>query len=578
MYIECDFAGTATLDLQAHRRMHNRLLKHWPTTVIDGVTVMDKLILWEGVVNESPQYKRIYNILGIRVEDLKANNWAGLLRYYMYFDVIQGTYDNVSNTQLTDYLLVQAPFTVESIPTLPTPVYDRSVWFTSELSYEPMGVSIANTSLTDAAILSLVEADPHITEYSLEDEHVLTSLALLDHAGVVFEREFRVTYRNLTTAALTYQTDSVNTAGFIKEANIEFKFRRKPVTDQIAYTTYLDSVRAAMYASVNGRYSSVNKQLLEVYHSIVPFIDDEVLYQGQYRLDGLQAMKSKVFNKTITARIKTGFKKKKVKAWKKFVTIVIFVIIVIFALLTAIPSGGASLTSIGAAATILLAGTLAMQGLAIIVAKRDPAWAAYLGKMSATLGVISAVFGVVNIIGNVMQQLGKEALKEAATQALKDAGKEVTKEAIAQTIANMSLQQLATITLSNVTMTTMQDALIGFVSSAWSTTTSFTMSSMLNIATKAFQVYSTYINPATEGVDEMQSTLIAQQKQMEDLTAPSLKDKIDYTFTSPFYNIYDFNETMQAIPYSMTQGRIDDTFNKYYDGTTSKVVYKGYVG
>ena len=69
-----------------------------------------------------------------------------------------------------------------------------------------------------------------------------------------------------------------------------------------------------------------------------------------------------------------------------------------------------------------------------------------------------------------------------------------------------------------------------------------------------------------------------QEQQLEDLSSAELKDKIDYTFSSPFYNIYDFNEIMQAVPYTMTQGMIDNTFNKYYDGVTSTVKYRGYLG
>jgi hypothetical protein len=69
-----------------------------------------------------------------------------------------------------------------------------------------------------------------------------------------------------------------------------------------------------------------------------------------------------------------------------------------------------------------------------------------------------------------------------------------------------------------------------------------------------------------------------QEQELEDLSSADLKDKIDYTFSSPYYNIYDFNEVMQAIVYNMTQGKIDETFNKYYDGVNSKVTYRGYLG
>ena len=120
--------------------------------------------------------------------------------------------------------------------------------------------------------------------------------------------------------------------------------------------------------------------------------------------------------------------------------------------------------------------------------------------------------------------------------------------------------------------------LVDFVKSAWSKTTSFNMQSMLDNTTRAFQVYTKYINPPADGLDDLSRQVEGQERELEDLSSSGLKDKIDYTFSSPFYNVYDFNEVMQAIPHRMTQGTVEDTFNKYYDGTTSKVKYRGYLG
>ena len=104
MYIEQDFVGPATLDLQANRKIHNRLLRYWPTKVVNGITVMDKLYLYNGSVIDTPNHRKIYNILGMNIETLRKENWKGVATYYLYFNVVQGTYDEVSNTQLDTYL------------------------------------------------------------------------------------------------------------------------------------------------------------------------------------------------------------------------------------------------------------------------------------------------------------------------------------------------------------------------------------------------------------------------------------------------------------------------------------------
>lgn len=579
MYIESDFVNTATLDLQANRKMHNRILKYWPTTVLNGVTVMANLNLYAGgAVQESHAYKRLYNILGISVEDLKKEKWVGIEEYYLYFNPVQGTYDDISNEQLTTYLEFQAPFTVENVPVVPPllPVYDRSAWFTAEISYEPLFVNSDANVLSDASIIDAIKADPYIVEYSIEDEHVLTALALLDSNEVIFEREFKVTHRNLTNVIAIAQTDRTNTASFLKEVNIEFRFRRKPFISQITYDAYLNTIRSAVYNSVNSFPNSVKLQLLEVYHGIVPFIDNEILYQGKYRLDGLLAMKSKEFNKTITARIKTGYKKKKVSTWKKLVTIVLTIIIIVIAIIFSPVTGGGSLAL---AATILTVGSLAMMGLSIILAKKDPAWAAYMGKASQVLGIAAAIVGITAIVQSMARAAaaGATATTEAAKQSLLAAGKEVTVESLKAEALVIAGRMGFVESLKEITFESMRDVLIDYVKNAVSTT-STNMQSMLNAATKGFQLYVKYIDPPADGLDDMTRQVKEQEQQLEDLSSAGLKDKMDYTFSSPFYNIYDFNEIMQAVPHRMTQGKIDDTFNKYYDGITSKVTYRGYLG
>lgn len=583
MYIEQDFVGPATLDLQANRKIHNRLLRYWPTMVVNGVTVMDKLYLYNGVVLDTPNHRKIYNMLGINIEDLKKEKWKGVAEYYLYFNVVQGTYDEITNIALDSYLESQAPFTVKSVPEAVN--NDRSVWFESELSYEPLKVDSLSNALSDTAIITKVLADPSVVEYSIEQEHVLTALALLDVNEVVFERQLRITARGLTDITFTSQTSVTNTGTFIKEVNLQFKFRRKPETSQLSYDEYLDTIKTMMYNSVNVPHGSIYVQLLTAYHSIVPFIDSEIVYttptiglkigKTYYRKDGLQAMKSREFNKTITARLKTGYTKQKVKWWKKLVTVVVVILVGIVSIFYP-PAFG--LSQLAWSGLVLSIGSLAMMGVSIILAKSDPAWAAYIGKMANVLGIVTTIIGAVAIIQNMARTITQKGLEEAAKQALLEEGKEVTKEALKQQMASMAADYTLTTALDDITMDGMQDILVDFVKSAWSKTTSFNMQSMLNMTTKVFQLYSKYINPPADGLDELARQVEAQEVELEDLSSSGLKDKIDYTFSSPFYNIYEFNEVMQAIPHRMTQGTIDDTFNKYYDGITSKVKYRGYLG
>ena len=596
MYLEQNFVDPATLDLQAHRKMRNRLLRHWPTKLVNDVEVMDKLYLYDGSVLDTPSHRKIYNILGVKIEELKSQEWKGIDNYYIYFNVVQGTYDNVSNTQLDTQIQFLAPFTEKSAPEVPE--FDRSEWFEAELSYEPLQVDALSNVLSDSEIISRIVANPYIVEYSIEDEPLITALALLDVDEVIFERVLKVTYRGLTSKTFTSQTSKDNSGTILKEVNLQFMFRRKPMTTQLAYDAYLDSVILAMYGSVNQLYGSVYLQLLSVYHSMVDIIDDAIIYvetyideetgepatgASYYRKDGLLATKSREFNKTITARLKTGYKKKKVSMLKKVITVVVVVVIIVVAVMSGQPQlgakGAAAAFAWGKATLVLTIGSLAMISVSVIIAKRDPAWAAYIGKMSTVLGYLATAAGITGLVQNMAKgaaasNLTKKAAEELAKEGVVDASKDAIKQKALEMAGQLSFKEA----LNNITFDGMQDMLVDFVKAAWSKTTSFNMQSMLDNATKGFQLYTKYINPPADGLDELSRQVKEQEKQLDDTSSAGLKDKIDYTFSSPYYSVYDFNGIMQAVPHRMTQGLVDDTFNKYYDGVTSKVKYRGYLG
>ena len=64
MYIEQDFVGPATLDLQANRKMKNRILRYWPKKVVDGVELLAYLYMYkDGSVQKSDDHLKIYNII-----------------------------------------------------------------------------------------------------------------------------------------------------------------------------------------------------------------------------------------------------------------------------------------------------------------------------------------------------------------------------------------------------------------------------------------------------------------------------------------------------------------------------------
>lgn len=590
MYIEQDFVGPATLELQAQRKYKNRILKHWPRKTVNGSIVFDVLYLYaDGHVIQTAGNLKLYNILGIKVADLLSNNWKGINSYYLYFKVKQDRQSDLTDSELLSYINSEAPYTTKA--SKESKEEDRSDWFEAELGYMPFNVPTTDNSLSNNEVISRILENPYLAAFDIEGEPSLTSLALLDKDDLIFEREFRVSASQLTPVTMNSQTDSDNKSKVVRETLVTMKFRKKaaPPADTNAF---LDIALAAITAPRTGaERNDLTYHLDKVYTEITPYIDDDFVAVSTdlpdwfrrtatgYKVSSVENMPAKEFNTKITGNITTGYSKKKAKGWKKLVTAVIAVIILVVAIVFSPVTGGGSLAL---AATILTAGSLAMMGLSLVLAKSDPAWAAYMGKVGQTLGIIATIVGIINLVNAIAQGIAGKATEEKAKIALgeklKDVSAEEAKDLIKQEMLNIVKDQTAMAVIKDLSFDELLGALGEFIKSSFMNTTQLTMTNVLNWATKGFQVYAKYINPPADGLDDLSRAVAEQETQLEDLTGPGLKDKIDYTFSSPYYNIYDFNEFMQGIPHSMTQGKIDEALNKYYDGTTSKVKYRGYLG
>ena len=595
MYIEQNFVDPAVLDLQANRRMKNRILKYWPRITVGGVEIFGKLYLYNGSVQKSAGHLKLYNLLGVKVEDLESESWQGIENYYLYFKVVQGLEEDLTTVDLERVVVAAMPFTQKSVDTVPE--VDRSDWVTMKISYEPLHVETQNSALSNAQIIAAIRSNPQVVTYDSINSDLMAVVALLDTTDSLFEKTFTVDNVQLTDVShlvKTIKTSKTNITKVVKEAGLTMRFRRKLVDDTIqdsvlgAVTTYINAITTAV--------TDLDIQAKRLYRTLVPFTDDDIILSQLasidiltnlhnniggslvgYKVAGLANVPSKTFNKAIVGQITSGYTEESVSWWKKLITVIVTIVIVVVAIWFP-PAGWSGLTW---AATVLTVGSLAMQGLAIVLAKSDPAWGAYIGKAATVLGYIATAVGIINIVGQLAKSVAAEAGKEAAKEAAKEAGKEVVadtvKEIGKETAKEMTMQEAATI-IKGLSFDELSDALVAAMKQSFSTSTSMNMTNVLSWATKGFQIYIKYITPPDKGIDELQEQVDAQEKVREDLTGPGLKDKIDYAFSSPLYGIYECNEIMQGIPHSMTQGKIDICFNKYYDGVTSKVKYRGYLG
>jgi len=109
-YIRRDLTGPALAKFQYSLKFKNTILKHWPTTTINGVKVFDRLYTYINRVGvqKSPSHLKLYKLLGIKVKDLESGDYKGIENTYLSVPGIDLTYD-ILPSQIKSYIDLNSP-------------------------------------------------------------------------------------------------------------------------------------------------------------------------------------------------------------------------------------------------------------------------------------------------------------------------------------------------------------------------------------------------------------------------------------------------------------------------------------
>jgi len=528
----------------------NTFLRNFPTKEVDGITVFDKLVVYNGVVNLSTQARKIYHLLNIRVSDLTSADWSGLEEFYIHLKRYDTSY-SLSLQDLKDFINENSTIDEE---------------YTTRLVYDPVDIdAIAYTSDTD--LINLVLGNKKDIHFS-PDSHPLTALALLDTSSVMFDTTIIVTDKTLVKRKINNrQFNNLSQSYNILKAELSLKFKRIINVDDITVSDYLnyilnqisiiDSISPTLNSTNNlnvnntgvaqknvdtSRTSSINKQLINIVEAKIPLVESNIIYPVvnpstgnityYIKYDGVAALNTKDFLTFLGKTIDTGYIEESASFWKEALMMIVTIVIIVIAVVLAIPSGGIStvgaFAAFAAEAAFYVAIAMALEALILkaLANRGQYAYAAMVGDSLQVLGMVSTFLGVLGVVGSWASAIGR-ALKE------------ITMKTVAEGLKTQ-VALYAKQATSNI---------LGFV---------------VDMLTTAFQIYSKVINPPTEGLDESAQALAATEKELEDYATPDMRDKVQYIFENPYANIYDMNEYMQNIPYFMTQGRIDSATTKYY--------------
>lgn len=144
-------------------------------------------------------------------------------------------------------------------------------------------------------------------------------------------------------------------------------------------------------------------------------VTDDVWLNSRMRAGIFSAttLKTKDLIPIITDSLDTGYKKKKVKWYKKIIGIIVFIVVFYF-------SGGTAAASLGAFSSAFTIATLAVVALsAAMAAWGDETGAAAVGKFSQKISVVGSLIGFMAIISSIATQISTEVAKQAAAEGTK---------------------------------------------------------------------------------------------------------------------------------------------------------------
>lgn len=575
------------------KRTKNKILgmdaasSKWPTKTVNvngtPTDVMSKLFLWKKGygVQQTAEHKSVYNILNIDIEkDLKSQDYDGLDDVYLFLKRTDTQY-NIEESEIAGYINQNIVLDTE----------ERSIALRWSATSEESKLS------TNEEIVQRIATNPYEFAFNIADDtDGLAAIALLDSAETAIERTVRVVSRKVEK----YTSTMAGTTRYTLMVMLEMRYKRIAFVNTIDHSTLLGSVKTTIesfpdwnavdprslissitYTAFRNTLSHpINNGLYTMYIGIRPFTDT-VLYtaDGGVKYDALKSMKVTEFSKFLAGAVDSGYTETPASTWEKVVTVVVVIVIII----VAIYSGGVTAgllttggTATGAAVTsavvLSFAGTFALVvGIGGMVMgavagyfgrKNKFGLAHYIGKSVKFLGALSTIAGVVAIVTGISQAWN--AAKEAATKAAQESARQAGTQAGQQAITEAAIQEIEATTLE-----TLQEMLSQMFAESTKTVAS-TIQSVINKVSQGFQLWTKYIEDPKreEEINEKEAIIAAQEKELENAASPEMIDKVNRYFDDPYYNQYD---TMTAMPiadivYHMTQGKIDKSYQKYYDG------------
>lgn len=530
MKTHIDFYATLSGELLAKQKLASKLRKHWGVTTIDGVEVYNsQFTIWPGTETEAT--KKVLKILNIPIADIKQQSKNGITRMYLEFN--SGKMDSSSYSKEALATSIEQDIGFNEWREFTLEITDSSdpakfIGWTKEQikqyvsdNFETLSAGYAINADADTA-----NVDDYLGVY------VIASASSIDFEVEVLEAG--IVPIGVKTAHDESQTEFAdrwkNTSSYQSGINLRYKYRR------IGYLNDDSPIIQLMYDDLQYGKSTLTKQ--EIATIGIPRVEaaqarsgnarlwlkkkigktDTLWYNGQLRTASSKLLKKHDYAKVVFGSLDFGYDKKKTKGWKKALGIVLIVVAIVIAVLTA--GTGSPLVAIAAGAS---AGALTATLYSMVLAKNgDYDGAQYMGRWAKVLGIVGLVAGITAAIQGFLRQAAQASVQEAAKQAGQAAASELTAVGASSTAsiaagAAVEASTVASATIGDITMEGMMSAM---------------QSSMTSMVSTPFSAMSTAMKVAGPLVEQREKN---KAKQLDSLSAEVMAQ------SSEIADLYDKN-------------------------------------
>ena len=526
-----DFYATLSGELLAKQKLASKLRKHWGVTTVDGVEVYKKkFTVWPGTETEAT--KKVLKILNIPIADIKSQSKKGITRLYLQFNSGKIDTSSYSKEALATSIEEDVPFDEWREFTLEVTDSSDPVKFVGWSKEQIKQYVADNFEVLSAGYEINVDADTaNVDDYL--GVYVIASASSIDFEVEVLEAG--IVPIGVKTAHDEQEADFANrwkkTSSYQSGINLRYRYKRtgylnddSPIVgliyDDLQYgksgmtkseiaTIGVPRIEAAQARSGKARGWLSKKALGKT---------DTIWYNGYLRTASSQLLKKHDYAKVVFGSLDFGYDKKKTKAWKKALGVVLIVVAIVVAVMTV--GTGSPLVAIAAGAS---AGALTATLYSMILAKTgDYDGAQYIGRWAKVLGIVSLVAGITAAIQGFLRQAAQASVQEAAKQAGQAAASELTAVGASSTAsmaagAAVEASTVASATIGDITMEGMMSA---------------AQSSMTSMVSTPFSAMSTAMKVAGPLVEQREKN---KAKQLDSLSAEVMAQ------SSEIADLYDKN-------------------------------------